>query len=47
MYIEKCIITREVVENKVKPEIVINKNKPPKKHVAKKIMQKPKRETAS
>ena len=37
--IEKCIITKETVENMGKPELIINENKERKKPVIKKKIQ--------
>ena len=44
--IEKCVITKETVENKVKPEVVINENREIKKQVRKKKIDTKKPETA-
>ena len=33
--IEKCIVTKETVDEKTKPEIIINESKEPKKQVIK------------
>ena len=45
--IEKCIITKETVENGAKPTLIINENKVEKKHIKKKkIVTNKKTETA-